>query len=139
MKCIIQMIVASACLMLTGCSNPFLQNYKGSTFPHVSSATRVMQTPDTTQVDLIGQSTFLTSHGVNDQDAIAAANSVGANFVEWDSTYKGTTTTLELQPIFGPYTSGASWAEGGSQVDVERPVTEKWYRYHARFYRSKGS
>ena len=139
MKCIVQLLVASLCLLLAGCGNPFLQNYKGSTFPHISSATRVMQTPDTSQVDLIGQSTFLTAQQINGESAIAAANSIGANFVEWDRSYKGTTTTLELQPIYGPYTSGAAWAEGGSQVDIERPVTEKWYRYHARFYRSKGS
>ena len=137
MKCFTQLFVVSACLLLSGCGNPFLQNYKGKTFPHVSSATRVMETPDTNTVDLIGQSTFLTAQKVNEQGAIAAANSVGADLVEWDRSYKGTTTRLEIQPIFGPYTGGVDWAQGGSQVDVERPMTEKWYRYHARFYRSK--
>ena len=137
MKCFTQLLVVSACLLLSGCGNPFLKNYQGKTFPHVSSAARVMETPDESKVDLIGQSTFLTAQKVSEQGAIAAANSVGADFVEWDSSYKGTTTTLEIQPIFGPYTAGVDWAQGGSQVDVERPVTEKWYRYHARFYRSK--
>ena len=137
MKYLVPLLATSACLLLAGCSNPFVVNYKGSKFPQVSSASRVMETPDASQADLIGQSTFLTAQDVNGDNAISAANSVGANFVEWDRSYKGTRTTLELQPIFGPYTGGSDWAEGGSQVDVERPVTQKWYRYHARFYRSK--
>ena len=127
------------CGNLLGCSNPFLTHYEGSKFPRTTSAKRVMDSPDLNSMDLIGTSTFATGTAPGNNDAVEAADAVGADQVQWDRSYQGSSTTLELKPIFGPYTSGTTWAEGGAMVEVERPVTEKWYRYHARFYRTKSA
>lgn len=129
------MLLGGLTLAVAGCANPYLANYKGQKFPRTTSAKLVMKAPDTSTVDLIGVSTFSAMNDPGSQAAITAAEEVGADLVQWDRSFQGTSTQLELQPIFGPYTSGAAWAEGGSLVDVERPVTEHWYRYHARFYR----
>ena len=123
-------------LLAAGCSNPYLANYQGQKFPRTTSVVVVTTTPASEQAHLIGVSTFAATNDPGRDAAVAAAEDIGANMVQWDRSYQGTSTQLELQPIFGPYTSGAAWAEGGSMVDVEQPVREKWYRYHARFYRN---
>ena len=123
--------------ILAGCSNPFLTHYDGQKFPRTTTATRIMSSPDATAMDLIGTATFATATAPDAGQAVAAAEAVGADQVEWDRSFQGSSTTLELKPIFGPYTSGSAWVEGGAMVDVEQPVTERWYRYHARFYRRK--
>ncbi|MEE2907768.1 MAG: hypothetical protein VX527_08040 [Planctomycetota bacterium] len=131
-------MLGSLVMLLAGCANPYVTHYKGTRFPHTNTAKRVMTAPDTSTADLIGTSSFSSTVVPGDEAAISAAEQVGANMVQWDSTFQGTRTALELEPIYGPYTSGAAWAEGGSLVDVEHPVEEKWYRYHARFYRDAG-
>jgi hypothetical protein len=136
MKVLQSLVLMATGVLVTGCSNLFLAHYDGKQFPRTSTATRVTQTPAESTADLIGMSTFATSLDPGNDDAIAAAEQVGADMVEWDKSYQGTKTSLELRPIFGPYTSGTSWAEGGTLVDVEQPISVKWYRYHARFYRS---
>ncbi|MAT82137.1 MAG: hypothetical protein CMJ29_10910 [Phycisphaerae bacterium] len=128
-------LLAGAACLLAGCSNPFMTNYKGTKFPRTSTATRVMETPDAAKAHLIGTSSFSSTVAPGDGDAISAAEQVGADMVQWDRSFQGTQTALELEPIYGPYTSGAAWAEGGSLIDVEHRVEERWYRYHARFYR----
>ena len=128
-------MLGSLVMLAAGCANPYVTHYKGTRFPHTQSAKRVMAAPDTSAAHLIGTSSFSSTVVPGDEAAISAAEQVGANMVQWDSTFQGTATALELEPIYGPYTSGAAWAEGGSLVDVEHPVEEKWYRYHARFYR----
>ena len=120
-----------------GCTNLYLAHYQGKQFTPTSEAKRVMQAPVASSADLIGVSTFSTSSEIGNDQAIAAAERVGANMVEWDRSYQGKSTELELKPMFGPYTSGTAWAEGGSLVDVEMPQKVAWYRYHARFYRAK--
>lgn len=131
-------LLGSLVMLVAGCANPYVTNFKGTKFPRTNSAKRVMESPDSSQADLIGTATFSSTVAPGDGDAISAAEEVGANMVQWDSTYQGTSTALELEPVFGPYTSGAAWAEGGSLIDVEHPVTERWFRYHARFYRDSG-
>ena len=124
-------------LLCTGCTNLYLAHYEGQQFTPTKDAKRVMQAPSQSSADLIGASTFVTSTEVENAQAIAAAERVGANMVEWDRSYQGKATQLELKPMFGPYTGGTEWAQGGSLVSAEIPVEESWYRYHARFYRLK--
>ena len=132
------MLLGGLALCVAGCANPYLANYKGHKFPRTSSAKLVTVAPDSSSADLIGVSTFSATTDPGQNAVIAAAEEVGADVVQWDRSFQGTATQLELEPIFGPYTSGAAWAEGGSLIDVERPVRERWYRYHARFYRDSG-
>ncbi|MDG2423867.1 MAG: hypothetical protein P8M22_07800 [Phycisphaerales bacterium] len=135
MRTISLMMLGGLIMLLAGCSNPFLVNYDGTRFPKTSTAKRITDVPDDSKFSLIGTSSFSSTATPGDNDAIAAAEQVGANMVQWDSAYQGTRTQLELEPIYGPYTSGAAMAEGGSLISVEYPVEERWYRYHARFYR----
>lgn len=131
-------MLGSLAMLLAGCANPYVTHYKGTRFPQTNSAKRVMTPPESSAADLIGTSSFSSTVAPGDDAAISAAEKVGATMVQWDSSFQGTSTALELEPIYGPYTSGAAWAEGGSLIDVEHPVEEKWYRYHARFYRESG-
>ncbi|MDG2094551.1 MAG: hypothetical protein P8J89_04705 [Phycisphaerales bacterium] len=124
-------------LFCTGCSNLYLAHYQGKQFKPTNEATRVMTAPDASTADLIGVSTFSTDETVDNAQAIAAAERVGANMVQWDRSFQGKSTQLELRPMFGPYTSGTEWAQGGSLIGAEIPVEESWHRYHARFYRLK--
>ena len=124
-------------LFCTGCTNLYLAHYQGKQFASTSEAKRVMVAPEASTADLIGISTFSTDETVGDEQAIVAAKRVGASRVQWDRSFQGKSTQLELRPMFGPYTSGTAWAEGGSLIGVETPVKESWYRYHARFYRLK--
>ena len=138
MRFLATVAVCAVAALAGGCSNPFLAHYQGTTFPRTKSASTVAEPPVTTVANLIGVSTFSSTLDLGNAPAVSAAEEVGANYVHWDRSYQGKTTQLELRPIFGPYSTGAAWAEGGSLVDVETPVQEKWYRYHARFYRDVG-
>ena len=126
-------------LFCTGCSNLYLAHYQGKQFKPTNEATRVMTAPEASTADLIGVSTFSTDETVDNTQAIAAAERVGANMVRVGSVAtKGKSTQLELRPMFGPYSKrhrmGPGWFTGRRR---ECPLKESWYRYHARFYRLK--
>ena len=137
MKRLLLILSMPLVLLCTGCTNLYLAHYQGKQFKPTNEAKRVMQAPSESAADLIGVSSFSTSTDVDNGQAIAAAERVGANMVEWDRSYQGKSTELELRPLYGPYTGGTEWSQGGSLVDAEIPVEESWYRYHARFYRVK--
>lgn len=132
-----------AVLCSTGC-NPFLTNYSGERWPPVKSAQVVMQPPSPEAARWIGRADFTTTGQFRDSEAIAAAEQVGADLVEWSDRDLGKTLQWTSQPVYvnnwqgnafgwGPY--GGGW--GGTMASVPVPVIEEQYRYQARFYRSK--
>ena len=130
-------------LFSTGC-NPFLTNYSGERWPPVKSAMVVMQPPSPEAARWIGRADFTTTGQFRDSDAVAAAEQVGADLVEWSDRDLGKTLQWTNEPVYvntwrgncygwGPY--GGGW--GGTMASVPVPVVEEQYRYQARFYRSK--
>lgn len=142
MRTIARLPLLFAVLFSTGC-NPFLTNYSGERWPPVKSAQVVMQPPSPEAARWIGRADFTSTGQFHDSEAIAAAEQVGADLVEWSDRDLGKTLQWTSQPVYvntwrgnaygwGPY---GGW--GGTMASVPVPVVEEQYRYQARFYRSK--
>lgn len=143
MRTLIWWVILAASVSSTGC-NPFLANYSGERWPPLTSAEVVMQPPSPDTARWIGRADFTSTGQFHDSDAIAAAEEVGANLVEWSDRDLGKTLQWTNEPVYvntwqgnafgwGPY--GRGW--GGTMTSVPVPVVEEQYRYQARFYRSK--
>jgi hypothetical protein len=143
MRTIARLPLLLAVLFSTGC-NPFLTNYSGERWTPVTSAEVVMQPPSPDAARWIGRADFTSTGQFHDSEAIAAAEQVGADLVEWSDRDLGKSLQWTNEPVYantwrgnafgwGPY--GGGW--GGTMASVPVPVVEEQYRYQARFYRSK--
>ncbi|MBX3354404.1 MAG: hypothetical protein KF724_01745 [Phycisphaeraceae bacterium] len=135
--CVQAMVIRGALLSVVlaagGCANPFLNHYQGTRAPRVSTAHVAILPPQ--NATLLGTSDFLIETVPGDPEAIAAAEAVGADIVQWDRALLRQETTLHRQSLSGDgFTDGAPGAEA-----TELPVVTEgaWYRIHARFWRSE--
>lgn len=120
-------LLSAVTAALAGC-NPFLENYNGQKFPHNSAAQALIVEP--TGATKIGESKFYSIDDYSNDQAISAAENVGADFVIWDKKNAGEQTDWVPQPMVtsaGPMTT--------TTVNVPVPVTRMWYEYVASFYR----
>ena len=119
-------LIASA--ILSGC-NAFTQNYQGERFERVSFAHLVESAP--VDARKIGESRVLTYERLKTDDAVAAAEEIGAHYVIMSRIDMG-----ERDLPVGT-TMMVSGGPGGSPIGVNLPVpvTRLWYEYVADFYR----
>lgn len=121
--------VAPAILLLAGCSNPFLAHYQGERWPKTASAEVVLAPPPAGEVRWIGHSTFDSFDPVSSAQAIAAAESVGADRVEWHDQSLGLQKQWTSSPVL--------WNQwDGQMFNPAVPIERNENRYEARFYRS---
>lgn len=120
--------IAWACLVLAGCSNPFLEHYRGARCPEVSSAHVATQAP--VDATLIGHSDFTTGAALGDVEAIGAARAVGSNIVQWDRAFLRDDVVLSRDATL------AGGMDEMSTTGAAGPEEGTWYRIHARFWRS---
>jgi len=114
-----------------GCANPFLSNYSGARCPPVNTAHVSVGPP--ASATLIGTSDFVTDVAIGNVQAIAAAERVGADIVQWDRAFLRHDVPLLHASLAGDGMAPAIPA-GAGQAPVEFSGT--WYRFHARFWRS---
>ena len=120
-------LLSAVTAALAGC-NPFLENYNGQKFPHNSTAQALIVEP--TGATKIGESKFYSIDDYSNDQAISAAENVGADFVIWDKKKSGERTDWVQQPIL---TGGAPTTAVTTNIPVQ--VTRMWYEYDAKFYR----
>lgn len=117
-------------VLLTACSNPFLEHYQGERWPKTSSAEVVLETPPASDVRWIGHSNFDSFDAVTSSQAVAAAETVGADRVEWHDQNLGLRTQWTSSPVL--------WNRwDGQMFNPAVPIERNERRYEARFYRSK--
>lgn len=119
----------TATAILAGCSNPFLESYRGARCPEVSTAHVAVRAP--VDATLIGTSDFISEVAVGNPQAVAAAEIVGADIVQWDRAFLRQDVSLAKDALAGD-------GLAPSEVADELPVAAEgsWYRIHARFWRS---
>lgn len=119
-----------ACSLLAGCANPFVEHYRGERWPTTRSAEVVLETPPSSDVRWIGHSTFDSFDPVSSAQAIAAAEAVGADRVEWHDQNLGLRKQWTSSPVL--------WNQwDGQMFNPAVPIERNEKRYDARFYRSK--
>lgn len=140
MKCL---NIAGVIVFLSGCANPFLENYSGTRYPSTENALILMAVPQDEQP--IGRSEFIVSQVVGDKEAIEAACEVGATAVVWSKSYLNSTTdlTTRIQPVTSNTTTTISGDINAqvttTQTDyqyVPESQTNHWWQYQASFFRS---
>ena len=114
--------------ILSGC-NAFTENYQGERFERVSHAHLVESAPEDARK--IGEARVLTCEELKADDAVAAAEEIGAHYVIMSRIDLG-----ERDLPVGT-TMMVSGGPGGSPIGVNLPVpvTRLWYEYVADFYR----
>jgi hypothetical protein len=133
-------------VLLGGCASPngFKEFYRGKLYSPIKSAVVVTTPPY--EAKLIGSSSFTSGHRPGDSHAIQAANSVGADYVEWSSKYDSSSTHQGVMPKTSTnYHSGTvSSSYGGygnysgtstSTEYVPYSYTIHRYAYQASFFR----
>lgn len=148
-------------VLITGCTNSFLENYQGERFASVPSPQLVAAQPaDAVQ---IGVSSFVSARHEGNSQALAAAKAVGADFVQWTKEYQGTTQSSGMLPMTTPtsstthyntYSSGSLYGNtgyagsysgtsygtattyGSETTYVPYTRVDHWWKYSAFFYRS---
>jgi len=118
----------TALIGLGGCSNPFLASYKGVRCPTVSTAHVSVRAP--TDATLIGRSDFVTDVALGNPEAIAAAEEVGADIVQWERAFRRQDVALLRQSLAGDGLAPETI------IDLPVDAETNWYRFHARFWRS---
>ena len=128
--------------ILSGCANPFLENYSGARFPATDHAVIMMTHPEGQTP--IGRSEFIATQMLGDREAIDAAKEVGANAVVWSKDYLNSTTdlTTRVQPVTSNTTTtivgDVNAQVTTTQTDyqyIPETRTNHWWRYEAAFYR----
>ena len=120
------------CIMMLSACNPFTDHYSGDRFPSGPMPKLVESAPaDTTR---IGTSVFATSEDCTSAEALAAARSIGAEYVVYEKIDLGEQSSWEQSTLMTR--SGA--AGGTMAVNVPVPVTRRWHEYRATFYRESG-
>ena len=115
--------------LLAGCANPFLEHYQGERWPATRSAEIVLETPPSNEVRWIGHSTFDSFDAVSSAQAVAAAEAVGADRVEWHDQNLGLQKQWTSSPVL--------WNQwDGQMFNPAVPIERNERRYDARFYRS---
>jgi hypothetical protein len=116
--------------LLAACSNPFLEHYQGERWPKTSSAEVVLETPSASEVRWIGHSNFDSFDAVTSSQAVAAAETVGADRVEWHDQNLGLRKQWTSSPVL--------WNQwDGQMFNPAVPIERNERRFEARFYRSK--
>jgi hypothetical protein len=117
-------------LLLAACSNPFLEHYQGERWPKTSLAEVVLETPPASEFRWIGHSNFDSFDPVSSAQAVAAAEAVGADRVEWHDQNLGLQKQWTSSPVL--------WNQwDGQMFNPAVPIERNEKRYDARFYRSK--
>ena len=92
----------------------------------------------------IGRSAFIATQVLGDDEAIAAAQEVGANAVVWSKSYLNSTTdlTTRVQPVTSNTTTtivgDVNAQVTTTQTDyqyIPETRTNHWWEYKAAFYR----
>ena len=120
-------ILTASTLCLFGC-NPFIENYRGETFPRNTAATAIAEQP--TDATKIGESVFYSIDDYSKSQAVAAAEHVGADFVVWEKKEASDQKDWVPQPMMIKAGTATTTA-----VNIPVPVTRMWYEYAANFYR----
>jgi len=120
-------LLTATALCLLGC-NPFIENYRGETFPRNNSAE--LRTEKPTDTTKIGESVFYSIDDYSQSQAVEAAEHVGADFVVWEKTEAGDRKDWVPQPMIIKAGTATTTA-----VNVPVPVNRMWYEYVANFYR----
>ena len=132
----------SSLAALSSCANPFLENYSGTRFPATEHATLLMEAPE--DHSPIGRSEFIATQILGDDEAIAAAQEVGATAVVWSKSYLNSTTdlTTRVQPVTSNTTTtivgDVNAQVTTTQTDyqyIPETRTNHWWEYKAAFYR----
>ena len=127
---------------LSGCANPFLENYSGRRFPATDHAVILMEAPE--DQSPIGRSAFIATQVLGDDEARAAAQEVGATAVVWSKSYLNSTTdlTTRVQPVTSNTTTtivgDVNAQVTTTQTDyqyIPETRTNHWWEYKAAFYR----
>ena len=137
-------IFSAVCTLaaLSGCANPFLENYSGARFSPTEQAVVLMEDPKDHLP--IGRSGFIASQVVGDDEAIAAAKEIGATAVVWSKNYLNSTTnfTSRVQPVTSNTTTtivgDVNAQVTTTQTDyqyIPETRTNHWWKYEAAFYR----
>ena len=135
-------LAACALAALSSCANPFLENYSGTKFPVTEQAVILMAPPQ--DQSPIGRSAFIATQVLGDDEAIAAAQEVGATAVVWSKSYLNSTTdlTTRVQPVTSNTTTtivgDVNAQVTTTQTDyqyIPETRTNHWWEYKAAFYR----
>lgn len=122
--------LVAALPLLAACSNPFLEHYQGERWPATRAAEVVLGPPPSSDVRWIGHSTFDSFDPATSAQAIAAAEAVGADKVEWHDENLGLQKQWTSSPVL--------WNQwDGQMFNPAVPIERNEKRYDARFYRSK--
>jgi hypothetical protein len=127
---------------LSGCANPFLENYSGTRFPATEQVMILMEAPEGQSP--IGRSAFIATQVLGDDEALAAAQEVGATAVVWSKSYLNSTTdlTTRVQPVTSNTTTtivgDVNAQVTTTQTDyqyIPETRTNHWWEYKAVFFR----
>ena len=136
--------ILTACTLaaISGCANPFLENYSGARFSPTTEAVVLMEAPQSQSP--MGRSSFITSQVVGDNEAIAAAKEIGATAVVWSKNYLNSTTNLttRVQPVTSNTTTTIVGDVNAQVITTQTDYqyipetrTNHWWEYEAAFYR----
>ena len=128
---ILRSVLATGALTLTGCVNPFIENYIGTRQTATEDPIRVVAKADAPR---LGTSRFSTKMEIGslpgDTEARAAAAEVGAGSYWW-----------RFAPSFSAGNESATIGAGSGRVGTTDPFgpafgekTIKWYEFEAVFY-----
>jgi hypothetical protein len=146
-----RLLLTLALVALCSCQNTFLDFYQGSRRTPVKTPILVSsQPPDTF---LLGTSRFQSADRESEDDLLAAAEEVGAEFVSWQQEFRGTTRSSGVIPITTPttsttnfrgsvygYTGGSAMYSGTATTYGSRTtylpydVAHHWVGHLAQFY-----
>ena len=121
-------------MVLSGCSNPFVDNYNGQTYPKVKFAEAALEPPPDARK--IGESDFTSdAQDWSQSDAIDAAKSVGADVVVWRRRDAGERTEIQDETVYSKENNSGTV----TKVQIPVKIRKMFYRYTAKFYRTDSS
>lgn len=133
-------------VLLSGCANEFEEHFVGERGPETAGAVIVPWGAVPEGRRLAGQSEFLSTRDAGNNEALAAARSVGADAVAWRRSWKRDTQHTGYDRIMHTDRVETKGNVGGvpfnSTSTVQRTesrpyqYTLRWYQYEARFYRT---